>query len=135
MVDYVKYLGIPWKDGGRNENEGLDCWGFVRYYYEKEKNVILPKYEGVSSTEIPKSDCSDFIVNSFTYKLFDQVNDPIADDICLFTVGGDVLHVGIVIDSKKMIHASRITGTVIEDYTSQKWSKRLSSFHRLKQTE
>lgn len=132
MVNYVKYLGIPWMNGGRDEKEGLDCWGFVRYYYENEKGVILPKYEGVSSTEIPKDDCSGFIVNSFTYTLFDEVDDPSPDDICMFNVGGHPLHVGIVIDDKKMIHASRITGVVIEDYRSQKWSKRLSSFHRLK---
>lgn len=132
MNKYIKYLGIPWKDGGRNEKEGLDCWGFVRYYYEVEKSVILPKYEGVSSTEIPKDECADFIVNSFTYTLFDEVDNPSADDICLFSIGGNILHVGIIIDNKKMIHASRVAGVVIEDYVGDKWSKRISSFHRLK---
>jgi len=36
-----KYIGIPYKDKGR-DFKGCDCYGLVKLYYENELNINIP---------------------------------------------------------------------------------------------
>lgn len=40
----VKYLGIPYLQGGRT-TEGCDCWGLVVIVYDEELGIALPKFD------------------------------------------------------------------------------------------
>ena len=39
-MDVNRYVGVPWKVGGRSL-EGADCWGLVMTIYDQEYNVKL----------------------------------------------------------------------------------------------
>lgn len=125
---FSKYVGIPWKDSGRDGVLGVDCWGFVVYFYKDYFDIELNKYEGVSSLDT--KDCSDFIVNSNTYELFEKVDSPEIGDIIMFNIGGEPLHVGIIVGESLMIHAHEVSGTVVESYENIRWKKRIEGFYR-----
>lgn len=130
-----KYVGIPWKMGGRNKEEGLDCWGLVREFYKNELGVFLPAYESYSKLETGSEECSEFMHNNPTYEMFEEV--PIGEeqygDVLFFSIRGVPIHVAIVIENGLMLHANESSqGVVIEKYRSLKWRKRLSEIYRLR---
>ena len=112
------YIGIPWLMGGRDENVGLDCWGWVRYYYEDCLGIILPTYDGISKFENGTKDCSNIITHSPTYADFERFDSPQQDDIAMFMIGGFPIHVGVVVDDKLMLHADDPKGVIVDNYLS-----------------
>jgi len=52
LLDVEKYLSIPFVDGGRPPDPGLDCWGLVMLVYKDLKHVDLPPYTRVNHTRI-----------------------------------------------------------------------------------
>lgn len=49
-----EYIGIPYKKGGRNPQEGFDCWGLVAYIYEKELGIKFKQQYNIVSGETLK---------------------------------------------------------------------------------
>lgn len=47
----AKYIGLPYKEGGRGPDT-FDCWGLVRWIYEQEFQILLPDYPGISSASV-----------------------------------------------------------------------------------
>ena len=43
MIDWARYVGIPYKYGSYDERDGLFCWSLVRLVMESEFGVKLPK--------------------------------------------------------------------------------------------
>jgi hypothetical protein len=41
----MSYLGLPYETGGMGP-ESFNCWGFVRYYLQREHNISIPVIPG-----------------------------------------------------------------------------------------
>ena len=39
-----RYIGLPWKIGGRELHGGIDCWGLVRLVMRDEAGIDMPSW-------------------------------------------------------------------------------------------
>ena len=49
-MDFSRYIGLPFKCGGRDQN-GLDCWGLVVLLYRELRGIELPACTGYESID------------------------------------------------------------------------------------
>lgn len=127
-----KYIGIPYKDKGRDYS-GLDCWGLVRLVYSEQFNIILPSFTEQYTT----AEDLDLINETISYYKdgWEQVQEPEIGTIILFRVMGTLSHVGIYIGDQKFIHARHGVGSVIvEKLDSVQWANRIFGFYKYKES-
>jgi len=109
------YVGIPYKDRGRNQNEGYDCWGLILELTNKIFNVSLPdpeyKIETVEEAE------NLFLANNI-WKWVEKVElnkikygDLVS--IKQYGKGRMPYHMGLYIGNKEIIHILKC-GVVIQ---------------------
>lgn len=120
-----KYIGIPYKDGGR-DLDGVDCWGLVRLIYNNEYNINLPSF----SNEYVITD------HDRVNELFAQYREgwiveenPKEGDVVLLRLLGNESHVGVLVNDKQFLHVTRKTLAAIENLDSIRWKNRIVSFN------
>lgn len=131
MIDYAKYIGIPFNRGGRSEDKSLDCWGLVTYFYKNELGINLPTFSHITTSNGNYANASDQLVNTDLYKQFQVVENAQQHDLLLFRVGNHPLHIAVAIDHMRMLHTHDLSGSVIERFDIPKWQSKLHSIHRL----
>lgn len=108
MKDVSKYLGIPYKKGGRDRG-GVDCWGLVRLFYDQEYGVLLPAYIDHGGRR------EEYIRKGIEELAAEAVTDPQEGDLVVISVGGRPSHVGVWLDGGKVLHILRGCESVVED--------------------
>lgn len=130
-MDYNKYIGLPYKDNGRDES-GVDCWGLVRLFYKNELSIDLPSYtelySGGTDTAIPQA----IISNKDNWI---ERGEGVPGDVCLFNIFGEPAHVGIYIGGGSFLHVRENQDSVIESINSVKWSKRFVGFYKYSEAD
>jgi cell wall-associated NlpC family hydrolase len=117
-IKYVamSYLGFPYRYGGQSKN-GFDCSGLVCHIYYEATGIKLlhsTKEHYISSVEIPP-------VEALTGDLvFFNINRNFPD------------HVGLMLNKKEFIHASKSKGVIISNLDDKYYRKRFLSVRRLK---
>jgi cell wall-associated NlpC family hydrolase len=98
-----KYIGVPYKYGGRSPN-GFDCSGLVWYIY-KQHGVSLPdaSYKQASSGVKVKR------------------GDLVPGDLIFFQTNGRIHHVGLYVGGNKMIHAPGMGKSVVKTSLKDKY--------------
>ena len=127
---FNKYIGIPYKDKGRDFN-GCDCWGIVQLVYKHELNILLPSYiEDYASIEELKEIellIKDQLIN------WQQVDKPITFDIIIMNIIGSPVHTDVIINNTYMIHTLPGHDSVCDKYYDPRWKKRIQGFYRYKE--
>lgn len=123
MVDYEDLVGIPFKDGGRDEN-GYDCWGLARELF-KRQGINLRDYTCSSENTIVVAQ-----LMKGDEPLWEKLQKPRSG--CLIAIrmlhDGWANHCGIYIENGKFIHAySEETGVVIDRI--QRWGPRIIGYY------
>jgi len=120
-----KYIGIPYKDGGRDIN-GLDCWGLVRLVYKNEYGIELPSFN------------NEYIITDRerVNELFNQYREgwaieqnPKEGDVVLLRLLGEESHVGVLINDKQFLHVNYKTPAAVENLDSIRWRNRIVGFN------
>ena len=125
-MDYNKYIGLPYKDNGRDVN-GVDCWGLARLFYKQELGIDLPDYSELytGSHDPQVSQAID------TYKdTWEPTSEGTTGDLCLFNIYGEPAHVGVYVGSRRFLHAREGRDSVVESLDSAQWSKRFVGFYK-----
>lgn len=111
-------LGSPYKMGGTDPEQGVDCSGFVRHVYKRTGDIDLPhnaraisqKGESVARDQLQPGDLV----------FFNTLRKPFS-------------HVGIYAGDGKFVHAtsSRSKQVMVSDMNQSYWAKRFDGARRL----
>jgi cell wall-associated NlpC family hydrolase len=126
-INVAKYVGIPFAEHGRTPS-GCDCWGLVRLFYYKEMGVLLPDlgplYRDTTDADGMRRVYADQLGR------WQPVDRPVAGDVALLNVAAGPVHVGVMVDVRRMLHVQRGTDAVIERVDSLLWKNRVRGFFR-----
>lgn len=124
---YNKYIGIPYKDNGRDTN-GFDCWGLVRYIYKEQYDIDLPSFELEYVGASDRDTTTELLATK--REKWNKVEFPKEGDVVLFRILGLESHVGIYLGNSKFIHAKERHNVVIESLDSISWRSRVAGYYR-----
>lgn len=128
FIDLMPYTGIPYVDKGRDPKTGLDCWGLVRWFYQREKQIDLPSYTEQASGTDPRVGPLVLAEISRSWK---PVSTPLSGDVVVIRVSKRPFHVGIYVGRGRMLHSlNQAQGSVIESLNSPKWANRVEGYYR-----
>jgi len=109
--------------------EGLDCWGLVCLVYANELDIALPSYGEVSAADLIR------VARSIGagQEGWQVAEKPRAFDVVAMRFYGRswVGHVGIMVDSKHMIHTERATAVACVPLDHFTVRDRIASIRRL----
>jgi hypothetical protein len=125
-MNYNKYIGLPYKDNGR-DIDGIDCWGLVRLYYKEELGIDLPsyvdEYNGPYDTSVTRA-------ISLYKDSWNKTTTPAPGDVVLFNIYGEPAHVGVYVGNNKFLHCREGRDSVVESLDNIKWNKRLEGVYK-----
>jgi cell wall-associated NlpC family hydrolase len=103
VLTAMNFLGVPYRRGGNNGEDGFDCSGFTRHVFEMSLGLVLPR----------RADEQARAPGLFSIKR----NELKPGDLVFFnTLKRTFSHVGIYVGEGKFIHSPRIGGEVrVED--------------------
>ena len=124
------YIGKPFIDGGRGP-DNFDCWGLVKYIYEKEYKIYVEDYfiSALDTLRVAETMATEKILK------WEKINMPEESDLVTISMDftrprGFVNHVGIYLGDGKFIHTRLKTGALIENINDIKWKSRIEGYYR-----
>lgn len=122
-----KYIGIPFKDHGR-DRDGCDCWGLVRLVYKEELGIELPDLGDNYSDAYERGEVNATVngatVQNWNIDVTKDIRKPL--DVLTFTRGGIETHVGMYVEEGVMLHIVDGTCAAFERYDTVKWKRRFN---------
>ncbi|MFM9914238.1 MAG: C40 family peptidase [Rhizobacter sp.] len=118
VITAMNFLGVPYRRGGSNEEDGFDCSGFTRHIFEMSLGLVLPRRvddqaSAAGLVDVPR----------------DQLRP--GDLVFFNTLRRTFSHVGIYVGDGKFIHSPRSGGAVrVEDMRFAYWSQRFTGARR-----
>lgn len=103
------YVGIPFLDGGR-DRAGCDCWGLVRLVYAEVLGIDLPSYGEIAARDVVAATRQ--IREASAARPWVPVAGP-AQPMDVLVMAGRPLHVGVMLDARRVLHVEAATAAVI----------------------
>lgn len=117
ILQGLKLVGVRYRFGGNNEDQGLDCSGFVRLVYQDSIGASLPRTAREMSEVGQQIDTS-------------QLKP--GDLVFFNTMRRAFSHVGIYLGDNHFLHAPRAGAEVrVESMESSYWVKRYNGARRI----
>jgi len=117
-------IGLPFVDGGRDPEAGLDCWGLSTEVFRRY-GITLPDYQ-ISCEDASRIHNEVREQRPFWHRCEGEIPIP-ALVVIRFTVYCD--HTGVYIGSGRFIHTCKGIGVNIERIDHPAWAKRIEGFY------
>jgi cell wall-associated NlpC family hydrolase len=127
MTEFAPYIGIPFKELGRDRH-GVDCYGLVRLVLWEVFKVATSDFRDYHISE--REDCAAVIKQASGTPEWEKVNHPQPGDVILLRLMGFPTHCGIYVGNGEMLHASETDGVRLERLNSPAWSRRVCGMYR-----
>ncbi|PTV43203.1 C40 family peptidase [Aeromonas jandaei] len=115
-------IGVPFRYGGRDPGEALDCYGLLMELYRRAYQIELPDYTS------PTSAAEISALMRGQLHLWQPVDD-VEPGVVLFMRLGRFTHVAMYLGDDEFIHTSEITGGVCRERLSN-WINRIEGLYR-----
>ena len=115
-LQFRQWKGTSYKYGGLDRN-GVDCSGFVYLTYRNRFGIQLPR----------STDEQIQVGQDVTGKKLQP------GDLVFFSSGFSDRHVGIYLDNRKFIHASKSRGVMLSNLDDQYWYSNFQKAKRIRQ--
>lgn len=124
-------LAVPFRDRGRGW-DGWDCYGLVRAWFTDVRGIDLPAHDAGYETagDTPEDREAIRAMVEGERPAWRRVERAEAGDLLLMRVAGRPIHVGVMVDRARFLHAEKRIGTVIERLASPIWAKRIEGAYR-----
>lgn len=126
---FSDYIGIPYREPDcEPDAPGLNCWELCEKIMIEVFNIEPPKYQhhiaanGKSVTPV--------FVSALSEWQRIEASERRPGDLVLLNIAGYPMHLGILIDHRRMIHTLRNTGSSCEFIDGSTWRRRVSGFYR-----
>lgn len=120
-----KYIGIPYKSGGR-DREGIDCWGLARLVYKEEYSIDLPSFSSYAEND---TDRINELITQYK-EGWTETKEIVPGTLVLLRIRGSNTHIGIAISSTQFLHAREGQDSSIESFSNSHWNKRISGYFK-----
>lgn len=129
MIWAARYVGVPFKDGGR-DIKGLDCWGCVCLCYRECLGIELPHYGEISASDLLRVRRE--IASGAASEPWRKVDVPAEFDVAVMRLpsGRGHGHVGVMVDPHHVLHVEAGSGAAIERVDSATIRGRLMGYWR-----
>lgn len=121
MID-SEYIGVPFKDGGRDRKTGLDCYGLVMELIERDTGVRPPDYGAPG--DLVKTQ----LVMLDARERWKQVAAPRRGVVVMFRVRGLICHVGYCVSETHFLHTWEGSGNALKE-PIERWKQRIVGFY------
>ncbi|HLS19388.1 MAG TPA: NlpC/P60 family protein [Paracoccaceae bacterium] len=127
----ARALAVPFKGRGRGWG-GWDCYGLVRAFAREVQGIELPAfdvgYETAGDTLEDREAIQAMVESS--RPAWHRVERPQAGDVLVLSITGLPIHMGVMVDHRRFLHAEKKLGTVVERLSSPIWAKRIEGAYR-----
>lgn len=120
-----EYIGIPWKDKGR-DHDGCDCYGLLRLVKGEKEGVWIPSLVEDYITAVDLKDVGALMRGEIHRRWLPiDAKEARCFDAAMITVSGEDYHPGVVIEPPFFLNVFAGTATAISKWTSPEWSRRV----------
>lgn len=123
------YIGLPFKEHGR-DRRGVDCWGLVRLVMAEQFGIVLPSYSTYYDSTTREDQLAPLIAEERQHWIPIEHGEEVFGDVVVLRMRGQPIHVGLVIEKGRMLHAEVGIGSVLDSYVSARWILRVTGFYR-----
>jgi len=121
---FADLIGKPWAEGGRGP-DAYDCVGLV-LEVAKRLGKQLPDYVSNEATLH-----AELAAGGDSLADLPRMIHPNVGDVVLLRMGVNEHHLGVMVDSCRMLHASRNCAAIIERVNSPLWQRRVMGYYAL----
>ncbi|EHM37726.1 C40 family peptidase [Anaeroglobus geminatus] len=126
MVNIDDLIGVPYVNGGRDCETGLDCWGLVREYYRRA-GIKLPKH----LIDIKRVDAIMAEIDSNKHKWLELETPEVGCVVLLRLIGNPLpSHCGIYVGYGEFMHAVQ---TAVQIDRVSRWGPRVIGYFKPKE--
>lgn len=126
-------LLTPFKEHGR-DYDGWDCWGLLYLCHRDVFGIKIPSFADAYGSTSRRDELRKLISGNSQWNDWEQVETPEAGDAVYLAMHGRFCHVGVMLDSRHVLHTEERCGTVVERIDRAPWKgdgyNKIEGFYR-----